>query len=322
MDLDRNDRLAIGLGAAAVLAIGIVAATLNDRVLAEAGGSGFGGSGGQRGIDTDPGESVGFGAGLSGDGGAFELCFPFLRDPVIVGLLLLIIGGAFLLAYYDTGHLFPAFVVAGTIGLPIGFIFYVLAFCGAPVIDIGLPGTGAGAGNVSLIPSGEEGGGIGAGDGGPSRFTILVGLLLVFGILASSILLLARGFSDDSDGEGGREEGSVPAGPELTAVGTVAERAADRLERADPGAENEIYRAWRELTRLLEIDSPETSTPGEFATAAIAAGMDPDDVDELTALFEAVRYGDASPTPEREQRAIAALRRIAEEHGEETPSRH
>jgi hypothetical protein len=38
--------------------------------------------------------------------------------------------------------------------------------------------------------------------------------------------------------------------------------------------------------------------------------MDPDDVDELTRLFERVRYGDERATDARAERAVAALRRV------------
>ncbi|MFB6219563.1 MAG: DUF4129 domain-containing protein, partial [Halobacteriaceae archaeon] len=83
----------------------------------------------------------------------------------------------------------------------------------------------------------------------------------------------------------------------------------DRIEaRAD--TDNEVYRAWQEMATLVGGDRPETSTPGEFADDAVAAGMDPADVEELTRLFEEVRYGDAPPTDEREQRAVRTLRAI------------
>jgi hypothetical protein len=45
--------------------------------------------------------------------------------------------------------------------------------------------------------------------------------------------------------------------------------------------------------------------------------MQPDDVRELTDLFEEVRYGDREVTAERERRATDALRRIEESYAEE-----
>ena len=70
------------------------------------------------------------------------------------------------------------------------------------------------------------------------------------------------------------------------------------------------------MTTHLPVDNPASSTPAEFADAAVAAGMDREDVAELTRLFEAVRYGDEPITPEREDRAVAALRNIERSYGD------
>lgn len=103
-------------------------------------------------------------------------------------------------------------------------------------------------------------------------------------------------------------------------VGAIAGRAADRIEAAGAGAdapvENEVYRAWREMARSLDVERPASSTPAEFARTAIEAGLDPGTVDELTDLFREVRYGDAAPTTDRERRAVAALRRIEDAHAD------
>jgi hypothetical protein len=69
------------------------------------------------------------------------------------------------------------------------------------------------------------------------------------------------------------------------------------------------------MTRTLRVDRPATSTPAEFADAAVDAGMDPDDVSELTELFEAVRYGAEQPTEDHTRRAKKALRRIERTYG-------
>jgi hypothetical protein len=45
--------------------------------------------------------------------------------------------------------------------------------------------------------------------------------------------------------------------------------------------------------------------------------MDSADVDRLTTLFEAVRYGGREPTPERERTAIETLRRIEAQYAGE-----
>lgn len=95
----------------------------------------------------------------------------------------------------------------------------------------------------------------------------------------------------------------------ITQIGKAAGRAADRIE-ADADVDNEVYRAWQEMTQYLDVSRPATSTPGEFARAAIAAGCDEAAVEQLTDVFEEVRYGGADPTADRERRAIDALRHI------------
>jgi len=95
---------------------------------------------------------------------------------------------------------------------------------------------------------------------------------------------------------------------DLNHVGEAAGEAADEIE-AQEEMSNEVYRAWTEMVNILDIDNSETTTPDEFKQYAISIGMHPDHVSELTQLFEEVRYGELAPD-EREERAIAALRRI------------
>ncbi|MFB6118157.1 DUF4129 domain-containing protein [Halosegnis sp.] len=96
---------------------------------------------------------------------------------------------------------------------------------------------------------------------------------------------------------------------DVAAVARAAGAAADRIA-AGTAVDNEVYRAWREMTAHLDVEDPETSTPTEFAEAAVDAGMASDDVEALTTLFAEIRYGPGEPTAEREQRALARLRRI------------
>src|SRR5699024_8288810 len=100
-----------------------------------------------------------------------------------------------------------------------------------------------------------------------------------------------------------------PSAAELgRAAGTAADRIAD-----DRSADNEIYRAWREMIEQLDMGNPRSRTPEEFARAATDAGMAREDVIELTDVFRAVRYGGIDATDEREARAVAALRRIEDD---------
>jgi hypothetical protein len=101
---------------------------------------------------------------------------------------------------------------------------------------------------------------------------------------------------------------------DATDLADAAGRAADRLA-ADANLDNAVYRAWKEMTATLDVDDAETCTPREFAERAVAAGLDEEDVDTLTDLFEAVRYSDTPATDTREQRAESALRNIEQSYG-------
>lgn len=145
----------------------------------------------------------------------------------------------------------------------------------------------------------------------PVSSLLLIGVLTV-GVIG--VVILIRRFRNRLPGSGdGRfsvDFGPRPANPQTDLAG-VADAAGSAADRLDGAAEldNEVYRAWREMTEHLEVDRPAASTPGEFEAAAVEAGLAPEDVSALTRVFEAVRYGDDDPTV-HEDEAIAALRRI------------
>lgn len=105
-----------------------------------------------------------------------------------------------------------------------------------------------------------------------------------------------------------------PDAPDREAVGTAAARAADRIDDHEGDAENAVYGAWAEMTTALDAPDPATSTPGEFADTAAAAGMDEGRVAELTDLFERVRYGSEPVTADHERQAVETLRAIQAAH--------
>lgn len=164
-------------------------------------------------------------------------------------------------------------------------------------------------------PDGSERDGAGEGGRTPTespqqRTDVPPSVLGAFG-LAMLVLVGAiyRYSGSDSDIGVEAEVDESKESSSAQAVGEAAGRAADRLD-ADTDLENAIYRAWREMADALDVRNPRTTTPEEFADVAVDAGMSREDVRELTRLFEEVRYGDAEPTREREQRAQDALRRI------------
>jgi hypothetical protein len=133
-------------------------------------------------------------------------------------------------------------------------------------------------------------------------------LVFVVGAAVVGVVIALLGTTDrDADAE--PEDAPSSDVVDTAAVGRAAGRAADRLEN-ETDVDNEVYRTWREMTELLDVDRPESSTPGEFAAAAVEAGLGQEDVGELTRLFEEIRYGDTPPSSDHERRAVAVFRRI------------
>jgi len=312
--VDRNALLAVGVALLAVVALGVAAATIDTAVDP---GSGSG-------VESGGGDEAGTGDGagdtdLSGDSEASGThvtalvpCQPWLRSlPVYLGMLGLI-GLFFGLTYRDTGSVFASVVVANALFIPIGLFWFLFSECRTDgqqqeILRLGL---GNGTTGKILPQSGAEAGGETAVEV-VSTPTVVFGLLVVVAILASAVLLFTTGRDD-----AGPPESTVPDDEqrdvtELAAVSRTAGRAADRIEE-DANVDNEVFRAWRDLTEHLDVDAPESSTPAEFAEAAVDAGMDPEHVDALTEVFESVRYGGAEPTADRERRAVDALRAIEE----------
>ncbi|WP_227355248.1 DUF4129 domain-containing protein [Haladaptatus salinisoli] len=310
MDTDTARPVVIAL--LCVLAISLAAATLNSAVTEDgSGGTGFGsGSGGTGfGEENRSSPSGGRGAALSVP---IELpCYPVLAS----GPAILAIAGAFLLlvgvAYRRKG-LLGAFAIVGPVGVPILLVHALLTACtvSAPRGSKGrlLPFNRS---NFSL-PGGGSGG---LGDGASTVMTPSLALFVVLGIaLVGAVVLLVKSSGGSEPDTPASEE--TPGEEDVAAVGRAAGEAADRIE-SEASVENEVYRAWREMTRHLDVRAPESSTPGEFAAAAVDAGMGREDVSELTAVFEEVRYGGEDATGDRERRAVSALRRIERRYAED-----
>ena len=75
---------------------------------------------------------------------------------------------------------------------------------------------------------------------------------------------------------------------------------------------NDVYGAWVELVRRVEVPRHGTMTPRELARVAIEEGFDREAVESLTAVFETVRYGETPPSSEHESCAQAALDALSE----------
>ncbi|MFP8888467.1 DUF4129 domain-containing protein [Natrialbaceae archaeon A-CW2] len=192
----------------------------------------------------------------------------------------------------------------------IAVVYLLLQFGSGPELG--------GAPNETVNETPEVGGGEGGADTERETDNQVPPILAAVGLLA---FIFIAGLLLSNRSPGGKEsntESAVDAEPtsDQLAVASAAGRAADRIDDANSSAlDNEVYRAWREMTEGLEVDRPETTTPGEFADAAIEAGLAREHVDELTELFQDVRYGHEETTDEREQRAVSILREIEATYG-------
>ncbi|WP_137283736.1 DUF4129 domain-containing protein [Halorussus salinisoli] len=315
--MDRDTVRPVALALLAVVAIGFAAATLNSAVLTESsGGFGVGPPSSEAGAQNGSQPDFGFGNQSSGPvSGAVNLpCYPVLDEWWAIALVL----GAFslggYLAYRRLGGL-GVVAYVGPVGIPLLFAHALLTVCSQP-----MPNAKSSlfeAGNISVVPeggSGAPGGATGTSFTDPS-FLLMAGLAVA--LLAAVALLFVSSSGDDPDET---ESFAEPDGTEdVRAVGRAAGEAADRIETTTD-VDNEVFRAWREMTDHLDVANPASSTPAEFAGAAVEAGIDRDDVAELTSLFEEVRYGGESPTEDRERRAVEALRRIEREYAGRRPN--
>ncbi|MFC4407470.1 DUF4129 domain-containing protein [Haloarchaeobius iranensis] len=315
--MNRERLLPVVLALVCVVALSLVAASVVDPA---DGGGGSTVSDPTGGDDRDSGENGSSGREPLTDPGQFSfsfgICLPFLLTgeflAIVIGVALLLWSG---LAYRDDG--FAASAALVVVGFPAFFLWMLLTNCAeqpAPTSADILPSEPAPpstGGNASVGIANDSGLVITQ----PSVFVVLVAATLVVGLLGYALL----SSTDDEESEAEPpEQGSAEEGDprRVTEIGNVAGQIADRLERTT-GTENEVFRAWVEMTRHLPVEHPRSSTPSEFADAAVGAGVSREDVAELTELFEEVRYGGEPVTADRERRAVDALRHIEDKYGDE-----
>lgn len=317
--VDRDRALPLALALLAIVSLGLAAATLDSAVTPQS-GSGFGGSDAGIGDDSPrtPTDENGSAADGGVDGQPLAACWPFLRQPPALLALAGFFVGLFALVKRETDSKLAGAAVCAAALVPVAIIWGSLAACPTPDPpdnESEMPTPTVSDPNGSSIAEGGSGAGFGdVAANTLSSPSVLVVLLFVLAVAVALVAIIGTRGDDIPDEEPDIE--ATPEAEDVAAVGRVAGTAADRIE-ADAAAENEVYRAWREMTDELAVEHPDSTTPGEFAEAAIAAGMDPDDVAELTDLFEAVRYGGLDVTEARERRAVETLRHIEETYGGE-----
>jgi len=313
--VDRNVRALI-IALLCVLAVSLAAATVVDPQAPPGGGGGAGAPGDAPGDDSGGGDDETNKQSSENQSGSISFsgaCLPFLTSPLFFGIVLLSLGGVGWYLKRRDGAVF-AFGVLFPIVLFATPLYLILTDCGDASFE---PGGGA----FPELPSNAANatGGGGGGGGAASQVVSPPALLALLAVAAIVLAIIVYRASGDDAVEEVEEPTPVQTGPDdeeaLAAVGAAAGDAADRIdESAD--VENEVYRAWREMTEHIDVADPETSTPGDFADAARDAGMTDAHVDTLTDLFRDVRYGGRDATEDREQRAVDALRAIEERYAE------
>ncbi len=295
------------VGLACVLAVAAAAATLaapapTDQApgggsLQDDGPADEQGEGGES--NADP---IGSPGQLDFDIGA---CVPWLYSTSFW----LVVGGVTVAGWLYARHkqdALAATAYVSVLALPFTFVWLLLSKCGTDeetpqsIVPSDVVATPEGA-DATFGVLGE------AGQFASPTWVVVVVAAVGVGAVA---LALARDTQDaDDPDEPVPEPVDAPDEHDVGELRETAGRAADRIERS-AGIDNEIYRAWVEMTEHLDVDHPESSTPGEFRRAAVDAGVEPATVGELTDLFERVRYGDEPPTEATEARAVDALRRM------------
>jgi hypothetical protein len=314
--VDRNVRALI-IALLCVLAVSLAAATLTNPQQPAGIGDGPAGSGPDAsGVAPDEGDGSNSGAGIEEDRNTGESvnvtagCIPFLLSPTFGGLVVVtyVVLGAII---YRRDGLGPAIAVLFLLTVAAFPLWSFFTDCGVDLSSTQGGGVNPEVNNETQ-PHEESGG----SSGTESVFTpptVLAALGVVVVLLA---VVAFRATGDDEPPETPPIEAVTDDADEevLGALGDVAGEAADRIDDA-VDVDNEVYRAWGEMTTYLDVDNPESSTPAEFAAAAEAVGMDDAHVTELTDLFREVRYGGADATEDREQRAVDALRDIESTYG-------
>ncbi|WP_123537680.1 DUF4129 domain-containing protein [Halosimplex salinum] len=287
-----------------IVGIGMIAATVDTAQ--SIGGDGDGGIIEQPDEGQQPGQENPDGPGQFEPGNPSDTaernvleisaCIEFLDS--ILGTLLVVAGflGVIGLVYYRF-NFSAALLTSWALLPPVALVYFLGTNCATQG-----PTSGAGGGGGNPIPGGDTAP-ISPLTNVPSwAIGLLVGLVLVGAVGA-----LYRSMGEEDIVV--VEDETIDDGPDLDQFAEAAGRAADRIEEHNADVDNAVYRAWVEMTDLLDVDDPEMYTPGEFAETAVSLGMAEDDVSELTRLFNEVRYG-GRDAADREDQALDILRNI------------
>lgn len=285
----------------AIVAIGLVASTIGtvEGVDIDVGGDrapgqqDSGGSDDPATVDED-----------QGDGNAsleqrdyidLQMCVSFLATgPAILGIIGGVIGVLYLT--YRRYNLASSGLF-GTFLIPVVMLaYFLLTNC-----------NNASPGGSGGLPNGGDVVGSPGSTGIAAPESPLIVALVFGGVVLLAAVMMVTMTREDEQFDPVEEEASPDA--DAADFARAAGRAADRIEETNVSVDNAVYRAWLEMTGLLQIDDPDTAAPRTFAEEAIAVGLAEDDVRTLTELFNEVRYGGRDPDA-RESDAIETLRNI------------
>lgn len=306
-DTHRNRIVPVVIGLLAILAIGMGAATLDSART-------IGGDDGNKIIDPpDPGgpelnnsdvnetagNAAGSVSGASGLGIKLSFCVPFLASTPGIGLVVLAYLSIVGIIYYRY-NFSAALLGSWTLLPPVLMVYLLLTNCST-----------SGSGSSAL--GGSAGALTGDSPVGIDQVPPWMMGSIVVGILVVAIGLLYWSSSEEEEIAPQKEE-NTDDDPELDRFAEAAGRAADRIEDHNAAVDNAVYRAWLDMTSFLDVENRELYSPTDFATRAINLGMDEKYVNELTHLFNEVRYGGKNPHT-RGDRAVSVLRNIESEYG-------
>ncbi|SEW07983.1 DUF4129 domain-containing protein [Halobacterium jilantaiense] len=238
------------------------------------------------------------------------VCVPVLRSPAFFAVAAVLTGAA-AVAVRRRVATTPTVVVVG--GAVLSAVPFWLA---ATDCRSSVPSESRGVDELVFAPgdTGSSGGGEAAAEAATTLLTDPVVVLGVVAVVASLVVVAYHATGDDPapSSDDASDESGEAADSGVNASLSVAAAAGDAADRIEAGADvdNEVYRAWRAMAAATGIPDPGAATPAEFAAAARDAGMPAEDVAALTDVFREVRYGDAEATPDREQRAVDALRSL------------
>lgn len=307
---DRKDAIVVtAVALLAIVGIGLLAATIDSTYAAALPGVDPG--------DGIPGDNGPGDDGMTGDapddsavapGGGEqspleipEWCVPFLASWQGGLVLALGVVGLTALSFVKFGFVISAFV-GYLLGIPTIVGYGLLTQCpprGDPEGDAQSP-------LVEFISETAASGGLVATQLPDELLIAILGAALLVGVAA---LYVASGSEEIVPPEVVDDEEA-----DLAAFAAAAGRAADRIEATDADVDNAVYQAWTQMTSLLALPDHDTTTPAEFAGAAVDRGLDEADVTQLTTLFQEVRYGRLDPEP-REEMAVQTLRQIERQYG-------